>query len=42
VLANTLTKSGMTIGLGSPALRRITLPISALLLAVGIASALVV
>ena len=42
VMANTLTKSGMTIGLGSPELRRITLPISGLLLAVGIAGALVV
>jgi len=40
VMANTLTKSGMAIGLGSPELRRITLPISALLLAVGIAGAL--
>ena len=42
VMANTLTKSGMTIGLGSPELRRITLPISGLLLAVGIAGALLV
>ena len=40
--ANTLTKSGMTIGLGSPELRRITLPISGLLIAVGIAGALLV
>ena len=43
VMANTLTKSGMSIGLGSPELRRITLPISGLLLAVGIvAGALIV
>ena len=42
VMANTLTKSGMAIGLGSPELRRITLPISALLLAAGIAGALFV
>jgi len=42
VMANTLTKSGMAIGLGSPELRRITLPISALLFAVGIAGALFV
>jgi uncharacterized membrane protein (DUF4010 family) len=42
VMANTLTKSGMSIGLGSPELRRITLPISGLLLAVGIAGALFV
>ena len=42
VMANTLTKSGMSIGLGSPELRRITLPISGLLLVVGIAGALFV
>ena len=42
VMANTLTKSGMSIGLGSPELRRTTLPISALLLAAGIAGALLV
>jgi uncharacterized membrane protein (DUF4010 family) len=42
VMANTLTKSGMTFGLGSPELRRITLPISGLLLAVGIGGALFV
>lgn len=42
MMANTLTKSGMTIGLGSPELRRLTLPISALLLVVGIAGALFV
>ena len=42
VMANTLTKSAMTIGLGSPDLRRITLPISVLLLAVGTAGALFV
>jgi uncharacterized membrane protein (DUF4010 family) len=40
VMANTLVKSGMSIGLGSPELRRITLPISGLLLLVGIAGAL--
>ncbi|MCX7139914.1 MAG: MgtC/SapB family protein [Proteobacteria bacterium] len=40
VMANTLTKCGMSIGLGSAELRRITLPISALLLAAGIAGAL--
>ncbi|MFH1605367.1 MAG: DUF4010 domain-containing protein, partial [Pseudomonadota bacterium] len=42
VMANTLTKSGMAIGLGSPELRRITLPISGLLLLVGIVGALFV
>jgi uncharacterized membrane protein (DUF4010 family) len=42
VLANTLTKSGMSIGLGSPDLRRITLPISVLLLGAGIAGVLLV
>ena len=41
VMANTLVKSGMAIGLGSPELRRITLPISGLLLVVGIAGALI-
>jgi len=40
VMANTLVKSGMTIGLGSPELRRISLPISGLLLIVGVAGAL--
>jgi uncharacterized membrane protein (DUF4010 family) len=35
VMANTMTKSGMAIGLGSPELRRITLPIAALLLVTG-------
>ena len=35
VMANTVTKSGMAIGLGSPELRRITLPIAALLLVTG-------
>ena len=35
VMANTLTKCGMAIGLGSPELRRITLPIAALLLGTG-------
>ena len=42
MMANTLTKSGMAIGLGSPELRRVTLPVSALLLVVGIAGALFV
>ena len=42
VMSNTLVKSGMAIGLGSAELRRITLPISALLLVVGIAGALLV
>ena len=42
VMANTLTKSGMAIGLGSPELRRITLPIAGLLLVVGVAGALFV
>jgi hypothetical protein len=41
-MANAPTKSGMTFGLASPELRRITLPVSALLLAAGIAGALVV
>jgi uncharacterized membrane protein (DUF4010 family) len=40
VMANTLTKSGMAVGLGSAELRRITLPIAALLLATGAAGAL--
>jgi uncharacterized membrane protein (DUF4010 family) len=35
VMANTLTKCGMAIGLGSPELRRITLPIAVLLLGTG-------
>ena len=39
-IANTLTKSVMVTGLGSPELRRITLPISALLLVTGAAGAL--
>jgi len=42
VMTNTLVKSGMAIGLGSPELRRITLPISGLLLVVGIAGALLI
>ncbi len=42
VMANTLAKAGMAIGLGSPELRRITLPIASLLLAVGAAGALFV
>jgi uncharacterized membrane protein (DUF4010 family) len=37
VMANTLVKSGMAAGLSSPELRRLTLPISGLLLASGIA-----
>ena len=40
VMANTLTKSGMAIGLGSAELRRITLPIAVLLLVMGAAGAL--
>jgi uncharacterized membrane protein (DUF4010 family) len=40
VMANTMTKSGMAIGLGSAELRRITLPIAALLLVTGAAGAL--
>lgn len=35
VMTNTLTKSGMAIGLGSPELRRITWPIAVLLLGTG-------
>ena len=40
VMANTLTKSAMAIGLGSAELRRITLPIAIVLLATGAAGAL--
>jgi len=40
VMANTITKSGMAIGLGSSELRRISLPIAALLLATGTLGAL--
>ena len=40
VIANTLTKSAIVTGLGSPELRRITLPVSGLLLAAGAAGAL--
>jgi uncharacterized membrane protein (DUF4010 family) len=36
VLANTLVKSGMTVTLGSPQLRRVTLPISGALFAAGV------
>ena len=36
VIANTVVKSGMAISLGSPALRRVTLPISGALLATGV------
>lgn len=39
-MANTLTKSAMAIGLGSPELRRIMLPIAILLLVTGAAGAL--
>jgi len=42
VMTNTLTKAAMVISLGSPELRRITLPISALLLAVGVGGALLI
>jgi uncharacterized membrane protein (DUF4010 family) len=41
-LANTVVKSGMTISLGSPDLRRITLPISGALFAAGAAAALLI
>ena len=41
-LANTLVKSGIAAGLGSPALRRLTLPVSGLLFAAGAAAALLV
>ena len=41
VMANTIVKSGMAIGLGSAELRRITLPISGLLLVAGITGALI-
>ena len=40
VMANTLNKSGMAIGLGSAELRRITLPIAVVLLVTGVAGAL--
>lgn len=40
VMANTVTKSGMAIGLGSPELRRLTLPIAVLLITTGAAGAL--
>jgi uncharacterized membrane protein (DUF4010 family) len=39
VMANTLTKCGMAIGLGSSELRRITLPIAVLLLLTGVVGA---
>jgi len=42
VMANTLTKSAMAVGFGSAELRRIALPISALLLATGAVGALLV
>jgi uncharacterized membrane protein (DUF4010 family) len=42
VMANTLTKSAMAITLGSPELRRVTLPIAGLLLAAGVGGALFV
>jgi uncharacterized membrane protein (DUF4010 family) len=41
-LANTLVKSGLAAGLGSPELRRLTLPISGLLLVAGAAAAALV
>jgi uncharacterized membrane protein (DUF4010 family) len=41
-LANTLVKSGMTIVLGSPALRRQSLPISGALLAAGVVAVLLI
>jgi uncharacterized membrane protein (DUF4010 family) len=41
VMTNTLTKSGMAIGLGSPELRRITWPIAVLLLGTGAVGAFV-
>lgn len=41
VMTNTLTKSGMVIGLGSPELRHITWPIAVLLLGTGAVGALV-
>ncbi len=40
VMANTLTKCGMAIGLGSAELRRITWPIAVLLLVTGVAGVL--
>jgi uncharacterized membrane protein (DUF4010 family) len=40
VLANTLAKGGMAVFLGAPALRRIMLPITGVLLAAGVAAAL--
>lgn len=41
-LANTLVKSGMAASVGSPELRRITLPISGLLFAAGVAAAFLI
>jgi uncharacterized membrane protein (DUF4010 family) len=41
-LANTLVKSGLAAGLGSPELRRLTLPISGLLLAAGALAAVLI
>jgi uncharacterized membrane protein (DUF4010 family) len=41
-LANTLVKSGLATGMGSPELRRLTLPISAMLLAAGAMAAILV
>jgi len=41
-LANTLVKSGLAAGLGSPELRRLTLPISGLLFAAGAAAAILI
>ena len=41
-LANTLVKSGLAAGLGSPELRRLTLPISGLLFAAGALAAILI
>lgn len=41
-LANTIVKSGMAVSLGSPELRRITLPISGTLFAAGVAAVLLI
>lgn len=41
-MANTLVKSGMAIGMGSPELRRVALPISGLLFAAGVVAAFLV
>jgi len=41
-LANTLVKSGLAAGLGSPELRRLTLPISGMLFAAGVVAAVLI